>query len=255
MQWTLPLCFVLILCPTVFDPMDCSTKAPLSSTISQSLIKFMSIESVMLSNHLILCHLLHLLLSTFPRIWVFYNQSALCNRWPKYWRFSISPSSPSGLVSFRIDWFDLPAVQGTLKSLLQHHSSKASIFWCSAFFMVQLSHLYVNTGKIIAMAIWIFVSKVMPLVFNMLCRFYIAFSSREQESFNPMAAVIVCSDFGAKKRKSVTVSTFSFSICHEVMGPHAITLLLMLRFKPAFSLSFFIIIKRLFRSSLFTFHY
>ena len=116
MQWKLPLCFVLFLCPTVFDPMDCSTQAFLSSTISQSLIKFVSIESVMLSNHLILCHLLHLLLSTFPSIWVFYNESALCNRWPKYWRFSISPSSPSGLVSFRIDWFDLPAVQGSLKS-------------------------------------------------------------------------------------------------------------------------------------------
>ena len=128
-------------CPTLCDPMDCSTPGPLSITNCQSLHKLMSIESVMPFNHLILCCPLLLLPSIFPSIRVFSNESALCIRWPKYWRFSISPSNEySGLISFRIDWFDLLAVQETLKSLLQHHSAKASILWCSAFFMVQLSH-------------------------------------------------------------------------------------------------------------------
>ena len=130
----------------------------------------MSIESVMTSNHLVLCHPL-LLPSVFPSIRVFSSESVLHNRWPKFWSFSfsISPFSEySGLVSFRIDWFDLLAVQGTLKSLLQHHNSKASIFRLSAFFMVQLSHLYMITGKIIALIIWTFVSIVMSLLFNML---------------------------------------------------------------------------------------
>ena len=118
--------------------------ASLSFTISRSLLKLMSIESAMPSNHLIFCHPL-LLPSIFPRIRVFSNESVLCIRWPKYWSFSfnISPSSEySGLISFRMEWFDLLAVQGTLKSLLQHHSSKASVLWCSAFFMVQISHSY-----------------------------------------------------------------------------------------------------------------
>ena len=132
--------------------MDCSTLAPLSATISRSLLKFMSIELVMLSNHLILCRPLLLLPSIFSSIRVFSNESAVCIRWPNNWSFSISPSNKySGLISFRIDWFDLFAVQWTLKSLLQHHSSKASILLCSAFFIVQLSHPNMTTGKTIAL--------------------------------------------------------------------------------------------------------
>ena len=143
----------------------------LSFTISQSLLKLMSIESMMPSNHLIFCHPLLFLPSIFPRIRVFSSESVLHIRWPKYqsFSFSISPSSEySGLISFRIDWFYLLAVQGTLKSLLQHHSSKASILWRSAFFMVQFSHPYMATGKIIALIIWTFVGKVISLLFNML---------------------------------------------------------------------------------------
>ena len=139
-------------------------QASLSLTISQSLLKFMSIESVMPSNHLILCHPLLLLPSIFHSISVFSNESALHIRWPKYWSFTfiISPSSEySGWISFRIDWYDLLGVQGTLKSLLQHHSSKASILLCSAFFMVQLSHPYMVTRKTIVLTLWIFVSKLM----------------------------------------------------------------------------------------------
>ena len=130
----------------------------------------MSIESVMLSSRLILCHPLLLLPSIFSRIRVFFNESALCIKWPKYWSFSlsISPSSKySGLISFRMDWLDLLAVQGTLKSL-QHHSSKASILWCSAFFVVQLSHLYMTTGKSIALTRRTFLCKVISLLFNTL---------------------------------------------------------------------------------------
>ena len=124
----------------------------------------MSIESVMPSNHLILCHPLLLLPSIFPSIRVFSNESVLHIRWPKYWSFNISPSNEySRLISFRTDWFDLLAVQGTLKSLLQQHSSKASILWCSAFFIVQLSHPYMTTGKTIALTRWNFVGKVMSL--------------------------------------------------------------------------------------------
>ena len=143
----------------------------LSFTISQSLLKLMSIESMMPSNHLIFCHPLLFLPSIFPRIRVFSSESVLHIRWPKYqsFSFSISPSSEySGLISFRIDWFYLLAVQGTLKSLLQHHSSKASILWRSAFFMVQFSHPYMATGKIIALIIWTFVGKVISLLFNIL---------------------------------------------------------------------------------------
>ena len=133
----------------------------------------MSIESVMLSNHLILCHPLLLLPSIFPSIRVFSNESALRIRWPKYWSFSfnISPSKEHpGLISFRMDWLDLLTVQGTLKSLLQHHSSKASILWHLAFCIVQLSHLYMTTGKTIALTRWIFVGKVMSLLFNSFSR-------------------------------------------------------------------------------------
>ena len=138
----------------------------------------MSIKSVMPSNHLILCHPL-LPPSAFPSIRVFSSESGLHIRWPKAWSFSISPSNGcSGLISFRVDWFDLLAVQRTLKSLLQHHSSKASILRLSAFFMVQLSHPYMTTGKTIALTRWTFVGKVMSLLFNMLSWFFIAFLPR-----------------------------------------------------------------------------
>ena len=144
--------------------MDFNTPVSLSITNSQSLLKLMPIESVMPSNHLILCHHLLLLPSIFPSIRVFSNESALRIKWPKYWRFSFSISplnEHSGLISFRMDWLDLLAVQGTLKSLLQHHSSKASIPRCSAFFTVQLSHPYMTTGKTIALTRWTFAGKVM----------------------------------------------------------------------------------------------
>ena len=157
--------------------MDCSTPAPLSLTISHSLPKFMSIETEIPSNHLILCHPLHLVPSIFHRIWVFSGESALCSRWSKYWSFSfsISPSNEySGLISFRIDWFVLLAVQGTLKSLLEHHSWKPSILWPSALFMIQFSHPYMTTGKTIVLTRQTFVGKVISLLFNTLSRFVIA---------------------------------------------------------------------------------
>ena len=144
--------------------MDCSTS--LSFTVSQNLLTLLSIELVMPSNHLILCHPLLLLPSIFPSFRVFSNELALCIRWSKNWSFSfsISPSNESsGSISFSIDWFDLLIVQGTLKTLLQHHSSKASVLHCSAFFMVQLSHPYTTTGKTIALTLWTFVSKMMSL--------------------------------------------------------------------------------------------
>ena len=142
-------------------------QAYLSFTISWSLLKLISIESVMPSNHLILCHTLLLLPSIFPSIRVFSNESALRIRWPEYWSFSfsINPSNEySGLISFRIDWFDLLEVQGTLKDFPQHHSSKASSLQCTAFFVVQHSHPYITTGKTIALTRWTFDSKVMPLL-------------------------------------------------------------------------------------------
>ena len=157
-------------------PWTAACQASLSITNSQSLLKLMSIESVMPSNYLILCGPLLLLSSIFPSISVFSNESVICIRWPKYWSFSFSPSNDySGLTSFRIDWLALLAVQGTLKSLLQHHNSKVSILWHSAFFMVQLSHLDMTTGKMIALTIQTFVGKVMSLLFNTLSSFVIAF--------------------------------------------------------------------------------
>ena len=149
--------------PTLCDLWTAACHASLSSTISWSLLKLMSIESVMPSNHLILCHPLLLLLPVFPSIRAFSRESALCIRWPKYWSFSVSISSSnehSGLISFRMDWFELLAVHRAFKSLLQHHNSKASILSFSAFFMVQLSHPYMITGKTKALTIWTFVSKV-----------------------------------------------------------------------------------------------
>ena len=170
-------------CPTLCDPMNRSTPSLLSITNSRSPPKPMSIESVMPSNHLILCLPLLLWPSIFPTIRVSSNESALSIRWPKYWsfNFNMSPTNEHpGLISFRMDWFDLLAVQGTLKSLLQHHSSKAPILLCSAFFTIQLSHPYMTTGKTIALTRWTFVNKVMSLLFNMLSRLVITFLPRSK---------------------------------------------------------------------------
>src|SRR5574342_396881 len=209
---------------TLVTPWTSACQASLSITNSQNLLKLMSIKSVMPSNHLILCRPLLLLPSIFPSIRVFSNESVFHIRWPKYWRFSfsINPSSKySGLISFRIDWLDLLAVQGTLKSLLQHHSSKASILWCSAFFMVELSHPYMTTGKTIALIRRTFVGKVMSLLLNMLSRLVITFLLRSKRLLiswlqSPSAVLLK-----KKKIKSDTVSTVSPSISDEVMGPDA----------------------------------
>ena len=208
-------------------PRTAACQASLSVTNSQSLLKLTSIESVMPSNDLILCHPLLLLPSIFPSIRVFSNESVLHIRWPKYWSFSfsISPSNEySGLISFRMDWLDLLAVQGTLKSLLQHHSSKASILRRSAFFMVQLSHPYMTTGKTIALTRWTFVGKVMSLLFNVLSRLVIAFLPRSKCLLiswleSPSAVILE-----PPKIKSVTVSIVSPSICHEVVELDAMIL-------------------------------
>ena len=197
--------------------MDSNTPGSLSITNFQSLLKLMSIESVMPSNHLILCRPLLLLSSIFPSIMVFYNESSLHIRWPNYWSFSfsISPSNESsGLISFRMAWLDLLAVQGTLKSLLQHHSSKAPILRCSAFFIVQLSHPYMITGKTIALTRRTFVGKVMSLLFNMLSRLVIAFLLRSKHLLiswlqSPSAVILEI-----KRIKSLTVSIVSLSMCH-----------------------------------------
>ena len=194
----------------------------MSFTISLSLLKLMSTESVMSSNHLILCRALLLLPSIFPSIRVFSNESDLRIRWPKYWSFgfNISPSKEHpGLISFRMDCLDLLAVQGTLKSLLQHHTSKASILWCSAFCIVQLSHPYMTTGKTIALPRWTFVDKVMSLLYNRLSRLVITFLPRSLliSLLQSPSAVIL----ETRKIKSGTVSTVSQFICHEVMGSDA----------------------------------
>ena len=175
-------------------PWTVAHQPSLSFNISQRVLKLMSIELVIPSNYFILCHPLFLLPSIFPSIRVFSNESVLHIRWTQYWSFSfsISPSNEySGLISLRIDWIDLLAVQETLKSLFQHHSSKASVFQRSAFFTVQLSHPYMTTGKIIVLTIQTFVSKVMSLLFNTLSRFVITFLSRSQASFSFVAAVTV----------------------------------------------------------------
>ena len=208
-------------------PWTAACQASLSITNSQSLLKLKSIVLVMPSNHLNLCCPLLLLPSILPSIRVFSNESVLCNKWPKCWSFSfnISPSSEySGLISCRMDWLDLFGVQRTLKSLLQHHHSKASILRHSACFIVQLSHPYVTTGKSIALTIWIFVGKVMSLLFDMLSRLVIAFLPRSKRLLiswlqSPSAVILE-----PPKIKSDTVSTVSPSICHEVMGPEAMIL-------------------------------
>ena len=163
--------------------MNQHARPPCPSPTPKSLPKPMSIESVIPSNHLILCCPLLLLPPILPSIRVFTKESTLRMRWPKFWSFSFSISPTNeypGLISFRMDWLDVLAVQGTLKSLLQHHSSKASIFQCSAFFMVQLSHPYMTTGKTIALTRWTFVGKVVSLLFNMLSRLVIAFLPRSK---------------------------------------------------------------------------
>ena len=198
-------------CP-LLSPGVCSNSCPLSRWCYPT-------------NHLILCYFLLLLPPIFPSIRVLSNESALHIRWPKYRSFSISPSNEySGLISFRIDWLDLLAVQGTLKSLLQHHSSKASVLQCSAFFMVQLSQPYMNTGKTIALTILTFVSKAMSLLFNTLSRFVIAFLPRSKclliSWLQSLSAVIL----EPKKIKSATISICFPSVCHEVMGLEAMIL-------------------------------
>ena len=191
----------------------------------------MSIESVMPSNHLILCHPLLLLPSILPSIRVFSNESILCNRWPKYWSFTFYicvSNEYSGLNSFGMDWLDLLAVQGTLKSLLQHHSSKAPMFLCSAFFIVQLSHPYMATRKTIALTRQTFVSQVMSLIFNMLSRLVIVFLPRSKRLLiswlqSPSAVILE-----PKKIKSVVVSTgyilyqFTFppTVYEDSFSPH-----------------------------------
>ena len=188
----------------------------MSVTVSQSWLKLMSVESVMPSNHLTLCRPLLLPPSIFPSIRVFPNESALHIRWPEYWSFSFSISPPneySGLISFRMAWLDCLAVQGTLKSLLQHHSSKASIHWYSAFFIVQLSHPYMTTGKTIALTRWTFADKVMSLLFNMLSRLVITFLPRSKCLLiswlqSPSAVILE-----PPKINSVTVSIVSPSVC------------------------------------------
>ena len=210
----------------------------------------MSIDSVTPSNHLILCRPLLLLPSIFPSIRVFSNESVLHIWWPKYWSFSfsISPSNEySRLISFRIDWLDLLAVQGTLRNLLQHHSSKASILWCSAFFTVQLSYPYMTTGKTIALTRWTFGGKVMYLLLNTLSMWVVTFLPRSKRLLiswlqSPSAVILE-----PQKIKSDTVSP---SISYEVMGPDTMILVFCVSsFKPTFSLSSFTFIKRLSSSS------
>ena len=213
----------------------------------------MAIELMKLSNHLIFCHPLFFLPSIFPSLKVFSSDSALCIQWPEYWSFSfsISPSNEySGLISFRIDWFELLAVQGTRESPLEHHNSKASILQCSAFFMFQLSHPYMTNGKYIALTIQTFVGKVMSLLFNILSRFVIAFLSRSKSLFNFMAAITVNSDFGVQENKICHCFHFSpfYLPWSDGTGCHDLSFL---NGEPHFHspLSSFTLIKRLFSSS------
>ena len=203
-------------------PCTAARQSSLSITSSWSLLRLMLSESVKPSNRLILCRPLLLLPSIFPSIRVFTYESVLCIRWPKYWsfNFSISPSNEySGLISFRIDWWDLLAVQGTLESLLQHHSSKASILRHLAVFMVLLSHPYLTTGKTIALTRWTFISKTMSMLFNMLSRLVLAFFQGVR-----IFQFHGCSHhlqwfWSPRKIKYATVSIVSPPICHEVVGP------------------------------------
>ena len=209
-------------CPTLYNTMDCSMPGfPVHHQLLELIQTHVHWVSEAIS-YLILCGPLLLQPSIFPSIRVFSNESFLHIRWPKYWSFSFSKSPSneySGLISFMIDWLDLLAVQQTLKSLLQHHSSKASILWHSAFFIVQLSHPYMTTGKTIALTRGIFVGKVMFLLFNILSRLVIMFLPRSKCLLmswlqSPFAMILE-----PQKIKSVTVFIVSPSICHEVMGP------------------------------------
>ena len=233
-------------------------QASLSITNSRSSLRFMSIESVMPSSHLILCRPLLLLPPILPSIKVFSNESALCMRWPKYWSFScmrwpkywsfsfsIIPSKEIlGLISFKMDWLHLLTVQGTLRSLLQHHSSKASVLRHWSFFTVQLSHPYMTTGKTIALTRRTFVRKVVSLLLNMLSRLVITFLPRSKRLLiswlqSPSAVILEPQNI-----KSDTVSTVSPSISHEVTGPDAMIFVFwMLSFKPTFSLSSQMLVK------------
>ena len=241
------------LCPTLWDPMDGSTPG---FPVLHQLLELAQTHVHQVGDAIQPSHPLS---SLSPSTFNFFQHQGLfksissSHQVLKYWsfNFSISPSNEySGLISFRIDCFDLLAVQGTLKSLLQHHRPKASILHCSAFFMVQLSHLYMTAGKTIALTRWTFVGKVITLLFNMLSRFVIAFLQRSKHLSisllqSPSAVIL-----GPKKIKFVTVSIVSPSICHEVMGPDAMILVFwILSFEPAFSLCSFTIIKRLFSSS------
>ena len=200
------------------DPMDCSTPGlPVHHHLPE-LAQTHVHQSVMPSNHLILCHPLLLLPSIFPSIKVLSTDPVLRIRWPKYWSFScsISPSNEHpGLISPRMDWLDLLAVQGTLKSLLQHHSSKASILQHSAFFTIQRSHPYMTTGKTIALTRWTFVGKVMSLLFNMLSRLVITFLPRSERLLISWLKSPSAVTLEPRKIKSDTLSTVSPSICHE----------------------------------------
>ena len=228
--------------------MDCSTSGfPVLHHFPEPVQTYVQwVSDIIQPSHL--CHPLLLLPSIFPSIRVFSNESALHIRWPKHQSFSISPSNEySELISFRIDWFGLLAVQETLKHLHQDHNSKASILQRSAFFMVQLSHLYMTTGKTIPLTRWTSVGKVMSLLFNMLSRFVIAFLPRSKHfliSWLQSPSTVILE---SRKIKSAATYTFSLSICHEVMGPDAMILVFffflilvfwMLSFKQIFSLSF-----------------
>ena len=219
-------------CLTLYNPVDCSTTGiPVHHQLlefgGQTHVKLMSIDSVMPSNHLMLCGCLLLPSSIFPSIRAFSNESALHIRWPKYWSFSfnISPSNEHpGLISFRMDWLDLLAVQRALKSILQYQNSKASILQHPYFFIVEHSHPYMNTGKTIALTRWTFVGKVMSLLLNMLSRLVITLLPRSKRLLilwlqSPSAVILE-----PKKIKSAIVSTDSPSICHEVMGLDAMIL-------------------------------
>ena len=221
-------------------PWTVAHQASLSLNISWGLPKFMSIALVMPSSHLILWHPLLLLSSIFPSIRDFSNKSTVHIRRPKYWSigFSISPSNEySGFISLKIGWFDLLLVQGTLRTLLQHHSWKASVLQCSTFFCVQLSWLNVTTEKTIVLTTWTFVCRVMSLLFNTLPRFAIAFLPRSNCPLIPRLQSPSKVILEPKKRESVTTSTFSPSICHKVMGPDAMILVYLI-----------LILRRLFHS-------
>ena len=221
-------------------PWTAANQGLLCNTSSQNLLKLMSVKLVMPSNHLILCYPLLVLPSIFPSIKIFSSKSVLCIRWPNYWSFSFSiiPSNEHpGLISYRMDWLDLLAVQGTLKSLLQHHSSKASIFQHSVFFIVQLSHTYMTTGETIALTRQTFVGKVMSLLFNTLSRLLITFLPRSKHLLilwlqSPSEVIL------EPKNKVCHCFHCCPSICHEVMGLDAMILVSwMLSFKPTFLLS------------------